>query len=652
MNDLIGKWTIKKKLIAGFLFVGFLVGLVGLIGSQRLASIRQDVVGMSSEIKDAEEVAVIEADMLEQVKAEKDYILTGDSKFLEEHKNWAQEIDKGFSKVLASAEKANDKERTSEINAIKEQSDAYRATFEQVVGLVGEKKINEAINLSSSKADADAAEMTKRLQKIIDEDNKTVAAECADVVAGAKNATVFMVAAAIVAVLVALVLGLTISFRVAGQLSNLVAKAETIASGDLTVQVEVEGKDEIAQLSESFRTMVESLRSTVSQVSDTSSKVAASSQSLSATAEEVSKATQQITETVNQVATGSEEQSKAVQASAAAMEQLSRAVGEVAAGAQNQVRTVEDAVSLIQQIGAAIDQVSALSQTASANGQQVREVATAGGRQVAEAVDGMGRIKDATDQVADMVKQLGDSSQQIGAIVETINDIAEQTNLLALNAAIEAARAGEHGKGFAVVADEVRKLAERSSKATGEIGELIGNIQQMTAQAVEAMDRGSKQVEEGTQLGSQAGEALGKIQEAIAGIVAQIEDMSAAAQQMSSSSAEVIKAIENVSAITEETSAAAEEMSASSGEVTQQIEQVAALSEESAAAAEEVAATTEEQNAAVEEMSASADDLAKMAGDLQELVGQFKIDDNVTVVRSAKSTSRKPAADKELRKAA
>ena len=99
----------------------------------------------------------------------------------------------------------------------------------------------------------------------------------------------------------------------------------------------------------------------------------------------------------------------------------------------------------------------------------------------------------------------------------------------------------------------------------------------MTSQAVEAMNRGSKQVDEGAELGNQAGDALGKIQDAIAGIVGQIEDMSAAAQQMSSSSAEVIKAIENVSAITEETSAAAEEMSASSGEVTQQIEQVAAL---------------------------------------------------------------------------
>jgi methyl-accepting chemotaxis protein len=100
---------------------------------------------------------------------------------------------------------------------------------------------------------------------------------------------------------------------------------------------------------------------------------------------------------------------------------------------------------------------------------------------------------------------LGEHSQQIGEIIQVIDDIAEQTNLLALNAAIEAARAGEHGKGFAVVADEVRKLAERSSKATKEIAELITNIQKLTAGAVKAMEEGTGEVEQGVSLAVDAG---------------------------------------------------------------------------------------------------------------------------------------------------
>ena len=75
-----------------------------------------------------------------------------------------------------------------------------------------------------------------------------------------------------------------------------------------------------------------------------------------------------------------------------------------------------------------------------------------------------------------------------------IKDIADQTNLLALNAAIEAARAGEMGRGFAVVADEVRKLAERTTKATQEIGSMIRDIQQEVHSNISSMDKGRDQV--------------------------------------------------------------------------------------------------------------------------------------------------------------
>ncbi len=90
--------------------------------------------------------------------------------------------------------------------------------------------------------------------------------------------------------------------------------------------------------------------------------------------------------------------------------------------------------------------------------------------------------------------KLGERSQDIGQIVETIAGIAGQTNWLALNAAIEAACAGEQGRGFAVVAEELRKLAEQSQEAAKRIATLIGEVQQDTTQAVNAMEQGTKEV--------------------------------------------------------------------------------------------------------------------------------------------------------------
>jgi twitching motility protein PilJ len=141
--------------------------------------------------------------------------------------------------------------------------------------------------------------------------------------------------------------------------------------------------------------------------------------------------------------------------------------------------------------------------------------------------------------VSKKIKSLGDRSLEISEIVNTIDDIASQTNLLALNAAIEAAGAGEAGLRFAVVADEVRKLAERSAKATKDIATLIKNFQSETQQAVIAMEEGTREVEAGFRVTTQAGESLREI--------AAVSQKSASlSQEISVSTQEQVKGAEHV----------------------------------------------------------------------------------------------------------
>lgn len=109
-------------------------------------------------------------------------------------------------------------------------------------------------------------------------------------------------------------------------------------------------------------------------------------------------------------------------------------------------------------------------------------------------------IRESIKTSSSTIRSLGESTEKIGAIAEVINGIADQTNLLALNAAIEAARAGEFGRGFSVVADEVRKLAERTSKATHEINQMISMVQDQARDAVAIMEQGAIGMEEGLQL--------------------------------------------------------------------------------------------------------------------------------------------------------
>jgi methyl-accepting chemotaxis protein len=408
-----------------------------------------------------------------------------------------------------------------------------------------------------------------------------------------------------------------------GYFEEMAEVSETISSNDLRSIVQPKSNEDI--LGHSFVKMIGNLRQIIQDIQTNSADVNHASNQLSSVAEQSGQAANQVATTVQQVASGTTEQASSANRTASAVEEVARAVDGVARGAQEQAAAIGKAAEVTSEISKSIEQVVTNVRVASEQANNASSLAQDGADVVRETVSGMTAIQNKVGASSKAVEEMGQRSQEIGAIVSTIEEIASQTNLLALNAAIEAARAGEHGKGFAVVADEVRQLAERSSRATKEIADLISGIQKTVAGAVEAMAEGQNEVSKGMAKAGEAGDALSRILTAGEQVAIEASQAMQAAELMRAASNELVSAVDAVSAVIEENTAAAEEMSASTNEVTVAIENIASVAEENSAAVEEVSASAEEMSAQAEEVAASAQSLSEMAKDLQEIISQFKI---------------------------
>lgn len=253
---------------------------------------------------------------------------------------------------------------------------------------------------------------------------------------------------AVVVMLCSLLIGSFVAKKMTRPINNLNLELQRLADGDwnLTKSAPVESADEIGRIASSFNTFISALRSRMLEINQGSTSI-----------EEV---TSQLDSLTNGVSSRSVSQAEDVRSCAAGIEEL-------ASSAQS------------------------VSQTAQYSNDQLAEfeMKTRSTMECIElSVTGMGAVQDGVHSLAGKLEQLDLRAGEINTIVTVIKDIADQTNLLALNAAIEAARAGGHGRGFAVVADEVRKLSERTATATVEIGDMIGRVQQDTANAKESME--------------------------------------------------------------------------------------------------------------------------------------------------------------------
>lgn len=312
-------------------------------------------------------------------------------------------------------------------------------------------------------------------------------------------------------VIIVVVLGSYIANIIAQSVKGVEDSIKELSKGNLAVQVLSDSDDGMGEVQRDLGILVDMLNDTMNKFTERIKKISFASNALEGISKHLGKGIDEITKQINSVAAASEE--------------MSTTSGEIA---KNCVVAAQS------------------SETASRS-------AVSGEGIIQEIVIAMNRIGERVKESAKIIKSLGERSDQIGEIAAIIDEIADQTNLLALNAAIEAARAGEHGRGFAVVADEVRKLAERTSKATKDIGITIKTMQSETRAAVTSMEDGVKEAEKGAKETGKSGATLREILHQINTLATQINQIAVASEQQTATTNEISHNIQDISKTMEST---------------------------------------------------------------------------------------------------
>ncbi len=519
--------NIAPRAFLGFAFIALLVIALGFFALNRMSVIREATIQMETNSLPSvgylgdvtENVLRLRITSFRILINREPSLLKGTDERMRE---LAGKVQQAKSSYAALPSKGEERDLYKQFDAT---LDKYLVAQNEALELSRQDKVDEMRTLINTRMKDASDLMGEQLRKLV-AINKTNASEDSKVAGEQyRGAAQAIIAVAVVAALLTVLLAWLLTRSIVTPLNRAVRAAQDIAGGNLTMPIEVDGKDESARLLEALAIMQRNLRQTIEQISGSATQLASAAEELSAVTEESSR------------------------------------------GLQQQNNEIEQAATAVNEMTAAVEEVARNAVSTSEASQASNQTARKGRDKVLETVKAIQAMTQDVQTTSNLVEGLAEQGRDIGKVLDVIRSIAEQTNLLALNAAIEAARAGEAGRGFAVVADEVRALAHRTAQSTQEIEQMVAGIQSGTGNAVQSMALNTNRTQSTLELARSAGDALEQITEAISQINERNLVIASASEEQAQVSREVDRNLVNIRDLATQSAAGAHQTSAASHEL-------------------------------------------------------------------------------------
>ncbi|MGO1206013.1 MAG: methyl-accepting chemotaxis protein [Pseudomonas putida] len=465
-------WTLRQRILASFAVIIAIMLLMIVAAYSRLVAIEtaEEAVGTdsipgvyySSMIRSAWVDSYVTSQQLVGLSNHRE-ITSAD---MELFKSFEDRLKQHMASYQATIQDKDDQTRFESFVQLEEN---YLRIVNQVLDAYRQRNYAEAERLIMEVLTPAWVEGRKHLNEVIEFNRASAESATSEIVSAVSTAKGSMVVSLLLAIVAAAICGLLLMRAITAPMQRIVHALDRLRSGDLSMRLSLDRKDEFGAIESGFNEMAEALANLVAQAQRSSV---------------------QVTTSVTEIAATSKQQQATATETAATTTEIGATSREIAATSRDLVRTMTEVTS-------AADQASSL--------------AGSGQQGLARMEETMHQVMGAADLVNAKLGILNEKASNITQMVVTIVKVADQTNLLALNAAIEAEKAGEYGRGFAVVATEVRRLADQTAVATYDIEQMVREIQSAVSAGVMGMDKFSEEVRRGMFEVQQVGEQLSQI---------------------------------------------------------------------------------------------------------------------------------------------